>query len=116
MKQALIICVLLAAAFRSAVADLPATLDPRLDDQAIVQGSCYVLHPLPLSSNYLIVTMPVDRNPKHEWFTVEATADPSLKVDSFAGRLVYIEATRIKPTSGDTAPLKITSIRSITKW
>ena len=97
MKTLLAICALLLTAIQPAVADLPAMFDPRSDDQNTVQGACYVIHPTPVSSNYLVVSMPLDRNLKHEWFTAEAVADPSLKVDSFAGQLVHLEATRTKP-------------------
>jgi len=101
----------------TAAADMPSPFDPRAEgSEKEIGGAAYVIRPAPFTSNYLIVTRPIESNVDGAFFTFEASAEPELKIDRFLGQFVFIEAIRIEPSQKGAPALCIVGIRPITKW
>jgi len=97
-------------------ADIPSPFDPRPQNQKTVQGCGFIVHPFPLTSNYLIITQPFEQSSNHSFLTFEATVTPSLKLDDLVGKFVLIKAERIEMSEKSKASLQIISVTPISKW
>ncbi len=98
------------------IADIPSSFDPRSEDQRAIQGCGFIIHPKPLTGSYLIITRPNKDNPKDTFFTFEAIADPSLKLDDVVGKFVMIKAIRTKTHTKGEPSLRITFVTPIMAW